>query len=769
MISKILKLQNVGLFLDATQGQAVPLARATAILADNGRGKSTLAAVLRACQLGDTARLKARKTIDVHNNPEVQLLLADGSRVEFTANAWNTTLPDIVVFDSEFVEMNVYSGFEVRADQRQSLLEFALGEQTVPLKRQIDQLTQDIETQTRRRTAAEKTLTGFASPYSVAQFIALKPLPDAQQRIDALQKRIEAAKNAQALVARKDPEVIPVIQFDVQEVFAILRATLPNIEAAAEAAVRAHLAKHKVPDFEDWISRGQQYVSGADCPFCGQPIGGIDLIQAYRSYFNTTYADLKRQIVKLQSEIERQLSDSRIEAVVSAANTNAARIEAWKDQLPITPPMIDREALMADLRRAREALLELVAAKQRAPLESMGSGEDAEAVQAALAKVNGAIGTYNTALQPVASEITGFKRKLSADNPTLISEEVERLKALQRRLLPEVRNVIGEYQSAGAERDRLITEKTKARQQLDTFMHETLQKYQRVINSLLTKLGAEFSIEALKPTYLGGGKPRTEYCICLRNKSVRLGSRSDLTTAPSFATTLSDGDKRTLAFVFFVARLRADPNVGSKIVVLDDPVSSLDRNRRHQSIRIIADLAGRCRQLLILSHDPYFIRELRDCLARQNSTRIDLKVISIKRVQNGYSAFASCDLDDVCSSDYYRHHRLVADYVDGKSTVNTRDVAKAIRPLLEGYYHRRFPGKIPKGLMFGHIIALAAKATAGDPLANLQPLVQEMAEINDYAGRFHHDTNPDCETAQVVDAELLSFAKKVLKLIYENG
>jgi hypothetical protein len=39
-------------------------------------------------------------------------------------------LPDIVVFDSEFVEHNVYSGFEVRSEQRQALLEFALGDQT---------------------------------------------------------------------------------------------------------------------------------------------------------------------------------------------------------------------------------------------------------------------------------------------------------------------------------------------------------------------------------------------------------------------------------------------------------------------------------------------------------------------------------------------------------------------------------------------------------------------------------------------------------------
>ena len=203
MISKILKLTNLGLLQNATQGGSVTLGQVTAIYADNGRGKSTLAAMLRACQLGDAGRLNARKTIDIAFAPEVTLLLPTGSQVEFTANAWNKALPDIVIFDSEFVERNVYSGSEVRADQRQSLLEFALGDQTVQLKQQIDQLSLDIDAQTRKRTAAEKTLTGFAPPYNVAQFIALQSVPDAKQQIDAIQKRIDAARNAQALAAFK--------------------------------------------------------------------------------------------------------------------------------------------------------------------------------------------------------------------------------------------------------------------------------------------------------------------------------------------------------------------------------------------------------------------------------------------------------------------------------------------------------------------------------------------------------------------------------------
>ncbi len=769
MISKILKLQNVGLLQDATQGGAVTLGQVTTIYADNGRGKSTLTSVLRACQLGDAGRLNARKTIDAANAPEVKLLLKNNSHVEFTANAWNNPLADIVIFDSEFVEHNVYSGFEVRADQRQSLLEFALGNQTVQLKQQIDQLTQDIDVQTRKRTQAEKTLTGFAPPYNVAQFIALQPVADAQQQIDALQKRIEAAKNAQQLAARKDPTEISSIPFDVSAVFAVLKTQIQDVEEAAEALVKAHLAKHNSEDFEDWISRGQNYLDGADCPFCGQATGGLGLIEAYRSHFNKSYADLKRQVAGLKSQIESGLADHKIESAVSAAATNAARIEAWKDQLNLTAPTLDAAVLGATIKQVREQLLAFAAAKERAPLESVGVQADADAAIAAVASIDAAVKTYNGEIRAQAATIADFKKKLATENTATLTADIRKLEAAQKRQLADVITAVTEYQNAETERKRLDGEKTKARGQLDALMQATLQQYQTSINTLLTAFGAEFSIEQLKPTYLGGGEPRSEYGLCLRNKSVKLGSRADIATGHSFASTLSEADKRTLAFAFFVARLNADPNLAGKFVVLDDPVSSLDRNRRHQSIRHIATLAGACRQLLVLSHDAYFVRELREKLGEHKPAPITPQMLTIKRVQQGYSAFASCDIDDVCSSDYYRHHRLVADYVDGKSTANTRDIAKAIRPLLEGYYHRRFPGKIPRRLMFGQIIALAAQAQPGDPLAFLQSILKELGEVNDFAGQFHHDTNAGCDTVPVVDGELLGFAKRALNLIYQNG
>lgn len=772
MISRIVMLKNVGLFKDATLNGAIDLGKVTVIYGENGRGKSTLSAIIRACSQRDSGRIQARKTIDSQDAPEVSLLVQNGNQsnvIKFENGNWSGTAPSTVIFDSEFVDQNVYSGFEVTTGQRQSLLEFALGEQAVQLKQKVDELTQGIETQTRLKTQAERTLTGFASPYSVADFINLRPVQDIQQQISAIQKRIAATKNALQLMARKDPTKLPLIQIDIASIFNILHKQLPDMEQSAEEMVRKHLEKHNAGGLEDWISRGQDYAHLEQCPFCGQSLTGVDLIRIYRSYFSQAYINLKQEVESIQSGIDTQLADNTINALNSHAATNAACIEAWKDQLDVSAPTLPTQQLLQLIRQLRGKLLALVSAKIHAPLEIIGRQSDATSASSTIQSINKIIGDCNSAAKLMVDKIGAFKKRLTAENPNALQAQLKQLEAAQKRQMPQVIKAVDNYNAAAAERTRLDNEKTLTRRQIDDLMKTLLEQYQKDINDLLASFRAEFSIEQLKPSYVGSGEPRTEYGLTIRKQQVKLGSRADLASEHSFGSTLSEADKRTLAFSFFVARLRNEPNLVNYVVVLDDPVSSLDRNRRYESLRIIAELAPKCHQLIVLSHDPYFLRDLKERLDSIKPVPIPAAFKAIKRVENGYSAFDILDIERECSSDYYRYHRLVTDFVEGRYSGEKRNVAEALRPLLEGYYHRRFPGRIPRRVMFGQLISLAQQATPPDPLANLVPILNELSEVNDYIGRFHHDAKPDDGLAQIVDAELLYFAERVLNLIYKNG
>ncbi len=226
--------------------------------------------------------------------------------------------------------------------------------------------------------------------------------------------------------------------------------------------------------------------------------------------------------------------------------------------------------------------------------------------------------------------------------------------------------------------------------------------------------------------------------------------------------------KRTLAFAFFIASIEADASLNDLIIVIDDPMCSLDRNRREQTRRVLKDLSSKAKQLIVLGHDLYFLRDMRNDLTPKDGAAHP-HLIKLSRVQNGYTDFAVIDIDQECEAEYYRNHRLLAEFSNGTGNIDPRTVAKAIRPMLEGYLHRRFPGRVKKGSMFGNIIQEAGIAEAPDPLAYLQPLVQELNDVNAYAGKFHHDTNAAHETEVVVDGELKAYAERALSIIHKGA
>jgi wobble nucleotide-excising tRNase len=89
----------------------------------------------------------------------------------------------------------------------------------------------------------------------------------------------------------------------------------------------------------------------------------------------------------------------------------------------------------------------------------------------------------------------------------------------------------------------------------------------------------------MKTNFMGSA-PQSEFVIGLRQQSVPLKSPN----GPDFDSALSEGDKRTLAFAFFAAQLLDDPQIANLIVMIDDPMSSMDANRRATTISTIVDL-----------------------------------------------------------------------------------------------------------------------------------------------------------------------------------
>jgi len=129
MLEHIQLLRNIGLFDSITPAAQLPFARLTLIYAENGRGKTTLSAVLRSLATGNGTLISERHRLGAVHAPHVIVGVAGGATHTFQNNAWSAALPTLAVFDDSFVSENVCSGIEIAPEHRQNLHELIVGAQ----------------------------------------------------------------------------------------------------------------------------------------------------------------------------------------------------------------------------------------------------------------------------------------------------------------------------------------------------------------------------------------------------------------------------------------------------------------------------------------------------------------------------------------------------------------------------------------------------------------------------------------------------------------
>jgi len=760
VLERIEQIQGVGLLHDAN-GKPFKCHKATLIYSDNGRGKSTLASVLRSVATGDGSLITERVTLDGTQQPGVVMQFGSGHRVSFVNGAWSETRPELLVFDADFIEKNIHSGSVVNTEHRKNLLEFALGEQAVSARRLVDLATSDAQTSSDKVKQLITELSGHHTHVPLATFENLPEITEADAQIEALQKRITAANNIDSITKKPAPSTIPEPAFDLEGFFTLLQTSLEDVHEDAESVVRTHVTALGSAGAEGWLSQGLNFDDSVKCPYCGQGTTGNELIRAYRTYFNAAYTALKKKAQQISNEISTHLTPAVVTFAhgISTANALAA---AWHDHVKVANFTFDQEAAESILEELKSLLQRLADRKKASPTDSVGLEHDKNTTQELWQLLMHMMREVNQEITAVATEIETFRGNLATENIKDLQAQILLLQLTKRRYSPEVVTLFSKLVDARIESDAAEKRKKAEREKLDALMKEILAKYEQSINDLLKKFGASFSIEKMDANFRGNA-PRSEYGLKLRGKSISLDGGP-----PSFATALSEGDKRTLAFAFFVASTLADPKLSQRVVVIDDPMCSLDRNRRQHTKMVLKKIFSECDQLIVLAHDLYFIRNLRDKLTPKDG-QTPVSVFQLQHAVGGYSDFAKIDVDMECKSEYYRHHHLLMDFVNGRSSDNNH-VAKAIRPLLEGYLHRRFPGLIPRDLIFGQVIAFIKDEKAPNPVTFAQPLLEELQEINDYAGQFHHDTNPgNADTVAIVPSELRTFAERALNVVHKGA
>ena len=757
MLQRVIAIKNVGRFRNSAATPNPPFAKHTLVFAPNGYGKTTFCTVMRSVQSGDAAPVIGRRTLGAGAAPEIDLLFADGNR-RLQDGAWSAPASKISVFDGVFVAENVHSGDVVDVAHKRGLYRVIVGREGVGLAEQEQALAERGRAKQGELTAAERAAQALAPRgMKLKNFIALAADPDIDAKIETQRQLVAARRQAGAIRVRAPlaPLAVPAMAIELEP---LLAKSLEGVGADAEARLAAHLERHHMHDRgERWIAEGVGYIAEDQCPFCGRDgLDGIPLIQAYRAVFSDLYRGLQAEISQGRKAVEEGFGDRAEGQLRTRSAENVAGIEFWRRYCPIGTAIFPAlDDALTELRRVHRLLAGLLERKARAPLEPILQNPDLEEAKRALETAHAAIEAYNGVVAVVNVEIEGRKEATAAGDSAAAEVQLARLAAVKRRHEPATVWACDGYGRLDNEKRAIEAQKAVVREQLEAHTRRVVQPYEDRINHFLDLFNAGFRIARTGHGYPGGIATST-YQLLINDTHVDLGDSNTPADSPSFKNTLSAGDRTTLALSFFLAHLEREADLAERIVVFDDPFSSHDAFRRRQTIYEIMRAAGACAQVVVLSHDAQFLKQLWEKCPPNDRAALQI----VYHISTG-SKLSAFDLDDACRG------RAAAELDDllafrATGTGNPREIIKKLRIVLETHLRSTYPGNFLAGDNFGEILR---KIRDGGEDHQAHGLYESLDRINDYTADYHHGEDPRGAPEPPLDqTELLGFVNMTLRL-----
>lgn len=348
---------------------------------------------------------------------------------------------------------------------------------------------------------------------------------------------------------------------------------------STQSAVISRLASN--PTISTWVEEGvylHETHGSANCEFCNQLMPAVRL-QALADHFSVEDQKLKSEI-----EDERQWVATILEAL-------------GRFSLP------DRLALYSELRSDYDTAVsqfgnELIALKERVvaidraladklakrtEVYELDIDSDADNLKAALQKIADIMQRHDAKTKSFETEKSAARDAVEAHYLLTIAEQVVEvvgkiveLKAHTYLLknggdeLPDKRNLDGITQSI-IEKQAQISSEHKGGEELTGHLKQFLGR---------TDLIFENSNDG--------------YVVLRRDKP---------------AKRLSEGEKTAIAFLYFLVQLKdRDFDLAEGVVVIDDPISSLDSAAIYQAFSFLKNETQNAKQLFILTHNHEFLR-----------------------------------------------------------------------------------------------------------------------------------------------------------------
>jgi len=792
MINKVEQLVSIGKFRNYQTAGQVNFKKLTLIYGDNGGGKTTLTSVFRSLTTNKPEIVKSRISTN-HSSPQAAQITQVGTPNTFHtfgAAGWTTPFNNIEIFDIHFVNDNIYSGFDFNDEHKKQLHQFVIGAQGIAIQNQIEQnkaakvitkqsitnIEQRLIQQVGNNLTADLITSFLAIPAMQANGIA--------QQITTAEAALASA-NANTIIQTLQ-QLTPLTRIISGIDFISLITDLQTTSQAIQNTVLETLFSKHCQDLtdnglegpENWLQKGFGYVESKQaaneptisCPFCKQNIdGNVEILNAYISKFN---ADFNALVIRLQSHLT-SLQNFNLDAAIQAINninqTNTGRVISWATHLPntVNPPTFNIIADETILRADFQSLIASLQQKIQNPTVVVATAT-ATVFQYSGQTINTNIDSYNQRVTTYNAAITTFRAGIQTAANAKFA--VDRLKRIMKRFETPIVTLCTQLSAKKQTLRGLETAYTALSQQQQTAAATFFSSYQTRINHYLGNVFKTlFRIDNVVHVAPAGRaiQSKIDYKLTIDGKDISFFPNQPFNAKEC----LSEGDKSTIALAFFLSKLDIDPNRQDKILIFDDPLSSLDTNRRTYTIGIIRSLFKELKQVVVLSHNEYFLHETGKDIGAAFKCTLRIKEDFVAKA----SKLELCDLEELVKIEYFKHIESLEAFRSNPNHAFKDTILGWLRNVLEAHLRFKFYKEVRTMIgqqTFGRLITfLDGLPVVFRDNTNRATIISTLHLINGVSWKTHHgDPTPNYTTLgmnpnTITSPELDNLIQDTLNLI----
>lgn len=585
-ISRIKRINDYYIFQNWRQTSNTDFARFNVIYGGNGSGKSTLASLLVELANGDWS---SGTTLAVKNDDD------QPSR--------NVTKPNealatrLCIFNADYVEENLrfdtkhpksllYLGKESIENQKhRKELEVAIAEANSST---IPQLEDKLKTTENKRNEIGKTgATRIASKlqgvdasydgrrYKRPQFI--KALDDALQLPPQDMSEFDVDQEIKRIASPTTDRISELLSLSIPLSDTTVQVARILAQTVSSEAIETLKTNHEAAD---WVQEGMQlHHAGDRCLFC-EGIYTKERVDRLNRHFDESLRRVQQTIDTLNSQLigyEKQC-EQFVKGLEPSKSLDEVRTKCWLDRADAIRGLIaavnERLAsLRQQLARKRKDLFQPLTLEESSTDSALSDRVDVQTLNAIIREHNNDIDNYDQLKNQVCNDVVQYY--------------IEEVRAEYSTTLDAIQNI----------QDSLAT----AKQQRD----DNSAELQRLKSSQQDRAHFAQLLTTDLHRYFGRDELTFELSVDDGYSIQRNGEKADR---------LSEGEQRSIALLYFLRDIESNgANLRERIVVFDDPVSSVDDDAATGAFAYIWDKCiGKKQngvgQLIVLTHNFDFFR-----------------------------------------------------------------------------------------------------------------------------------------------------------------